>query len=59
MLQSFLNQLTDQERQTGYFQQDSARAHTVRATMRYLHQNFDDRVISEGVWPSRSPDLTP
>jgi hypothetical protein len=59
MLQPFLNQLTDQERQIGYFQQDSARAHTARATMRYLYQNFGDRVISEGVWPSRSPDLTP
>jgi hypothetical protein len=59
MLQPFLNQLTDQERQIGYFQQDSARTHTARATMRYLYQNFGDRVISEGVWPSRSPDLTP
>jgi hypothetical protein len=59
MLQPFQNQLTDQERQIGYFQQDSPRAHTARATMRYLHQNFGDRVIREGVWPSRSPDLTP
>ncbi|KAJ3650158.1 hypothetical protein Zmor_021863 [Zophobas morio] len=41
---------------------DGATAHTARATLEYLQQHYDDRVISLGVqhaFPPRSPDLTP
>lgn len=59
LLESFINQLDDIELTSGYFQQDSATAHTAQITINYLHQFFPDRLISVGLWPSRSPDLTP
>ena len=40
-----------------FFQQDGA-IHTVATTPHYLRHIFLDRVISRGLWPSRSPDLT-
>jgi hypothetical protein len=43
----------------GYFQQDGATAHTSRASMAEIQSFFGDRVISRGIWPPRSPDLTP
>ncbi|KAJ3659556.1 hypothetical protein Zmor_011240 [Zophobas morio] len=62
ILEPFIQQLDDEELQLGYFQQDGATAHTARATLEYLQQHYDDRVISLGVqhaFPPRSPDLTP
>jgi hypothetical protein len=59
ILNPFINELDDQELQHGHFQQDSATAHTAFNTMQYLRQFFGNRVISRGIWPSRSPDLTP
>ena len=41
-----------------WFQQDSATAHTAASTMEILHEFFGENVISKGVWPPRSPDLT-
>ena len=41
-----------------WFQQDSATAHTAVSTMDILHEFFGKNVISKGVWPPRSPDLT-
>ena len=41
-----------------WFQQDSATAHTTASTMEILHEFFGKNVISKGVWPPRSPDLT-
>lgn len=59
ILSPFLEQLHDDEFQQGYFQQDGATAHTANATLDFLNEYYDDRVISRGRWPPRSPDLTP
>ena len=39
--------------------QDGATAHTVKSTMQFLRNFFDDRIISRDLWPRRSPDLSP
>ena len=44
---------------TTWFQQDGATAHTARTSLRFLEDIYEDRVISKGIWPARSPDLTP
>ncbi len=41
-----------------WFQQDNARAHVAKDTMAALKSFFDDR-LSSGLWPPRSPDLSP
>jgi len=56
---TFVNQLDDEKLSTGYFQQDGATFHTSHANMAEIQSFFDDRVISKGLWPPRSPDLTP
>jgi hypothetical protein len=42
ILNSFFNQLTAEERQHGYFQQDNAIAHTANATMVAIREVFED-----------------
>lgn len=45
-----------------WFQQDGATAHTARASMNLLQENFPQKLISrfgDIPWPPRSPDLTP
>ena len=59
ILESFFDQLTEQEKQQCWFQQDDATAHTARVSMAAVGEVFRDRVISRGLWPPRSPDLTP
>ena len=59
ILTEFINQLHDDEISKGYFQQDGATAYTARTTIDYLQQCYGNRIISQGLWPSRSPDLTP
>jgi hypothetical protein len=58
ILNPFFSQLTAEERQYGYFQQDNATAHTVNAAMVAIRDLFEDRTISRGLWPPRSPDLS-
>jgi hypothetical protein len=53
-----MDQLTAEERQYGYFQQDNATAYTANATMVAIREAFEDRIISRGLWPPRSPDLS-
>ena len=55
----FVNQLTDDELTTGYYQQDGATCHTPNASMREIESIFKDRIISKNLWPPSSPDLTP
>jgi len=56
---TFINQLDDEELSIGYFQQDGATSHTSHVSMAEIQSFFGDRVISKGLWPRRSPDLTP
>ena len=49
----------DEELSIGYFQQDGATSHTLHASMAETQFFFGDRVMSKGLWPPRSPDLTP
>ena len=56
---TFVNQLDDEELSIGYFQQDGATSHTSQASVAEIQSFFGDRVISKGLWPSRSPDQTP
>jgi hypothetical protein len=58
ILNPFFHQLTAEERNYGYFQEDNATAHTADDSMDAIHKVFDDRIISKGLWPPRSPNLT-
>ena len=56
---AFGNQLENEELSIGYFQQDGATSNTSHASMAEIQSSFGDPVISKGLWPTRSPDLTP
>ena len=43
----FVNQLTDDEPTTGYYQHDGATCHTAKASMRETESFFKDRIISK------------
>jgi hypothetical protein len=58
LFREFVNQLDDQELTLGYYQQDGATSHTSGVSMAEVESLFP-RVISRGLWPPRSPDLTP
>jgi hypothetical protein len=53
-----LNQLTAEDTQYGYFQQDNATAHIANAAMAAVREVFEDRIISRAVWPPTAPDLS-
>jgi hypothetical protein len=57
LIQQFIALLQVDERNC-WFQQDNTTAHTAASTMEILHEFFGGNVISKGVWPPRSPDLT-
>ena len=59
ILNTFVNQLDDDELSIGYFQQDGATSHTSHAIMAEIQSFFGERVVWKGLWPPRSPDLTP
>ncbi|XP_018574750.1 uncharacterized protein LOC108913653 isoform X1 [Anoplophora glabripennis] len=59
ILRQALEQMHDDKLRFGYFQQDGAPAHTAAETVRYLEEFYGDRIISRGLWPSRTSDLTP
>lgn len=42
-----------------WLQQDGATAHTANSTMIMLREFFGEHIISRGLWPPRSPDLSP
>jgi hypothetical protein len=59
ILEPFFQELTDEETRYGYFQQDSTTALTARNSMQRLRDAFDDeQIISQGLWPPRSPNLS-
>jgi hypothetical protein len=55
----FFAKVTDEESLYGVFQQDSATAHMAYVSLEALREVFDDHVISRGLWPPCSLDLTP
>ncbi|PSN52160.1 hypothetical protein C0J52_06457 [Blattella germanica] len=52
-------QLTEDERNASYFQQDSTIAHTTRSSMREMTSVFRNHLISRSLWPPCSSDMTP
>jgi len=57
LMQQFIALLQVDERNC-WIQQYNATANTAASTMEILHEFFGENVISKGVWPPRSPDLT-
>ena len=51
--------LNEEEIMRGWFQQDGATAHTSTSSMNHVRMFFGERIISKGLWPPRSPDLSP
>jgi hypothetical protein len=43
----------------GYFMQDAATAHTAAYSINVSNEMFENRLISRGLWPARSPGLNP
>ncbi|KAJ4442190.1 hypothetical protein ANN_12056 [Periplaneta americana] len=50
--------LLDNDERDCWFQQDSAPCHTSNETMQFLRESFGECIISQGLWPPRSPDFT-
>jgi hypothetical protein len=59
IFETFVNQLDDEELQRGFFQQDGGTCHTFNDSIAEIESFIEDRIISKGLWPPRSPDLTP
>ena len=45
ILDNFINQLDEEERENCFFQEDGATPHTAATTLHYLEQIFPGRVI--------------
>jgi len=48
-IKNYVNQLTDDELTSGYYQQDGATCHTSNASMREIESFFQDRIISKNL----------
>jgi hypothetical protein len=59
ILRQFFPEITEEERLCGWFQQDSATAHTARLSVQALSDVFRDIIISNGICPAHSPNLNP
>ncbi|KAG2464466.1 CTBL1 protein, partial [Polypterus senegalus] len=59
LLQQLSNQLDDGEITEGYFQKERATCRTSARSLAEMESSFSNRVISKGLWPPRSPDMTP
>ena len=58
-LDELYHQLTEEERNYCFFQQDGATCHTSERSLTRVHQIFtEERTVSKGLWPPRSPDLS-
>jgi hypothetical protein len=58
IIMQFISLLNEEERFC-WLQQDGATSHNANSTAEMLKQFFDDRIISNNLWPLRSPRLTP
>lgn len=57
-IETIFEELTDDKRRHGYFQQDNVTARTTCNSVSELQELFYDRNISSGLWPSRSSDFS-
>jgi hypothetical protein len=58
ILEDFCSQLTENKKRN-CFQQDGATCHTSRQSLTRIHEAFtEERTVSKGLWPPRSPDLS-
>jgi hypothetical protein len=55
----FFPELTEEEMLFGWFQQDSATAHTARLSMQAFSDVFGGTIICSGFWSAGSPYLNP
>ena len=53
----FINELSEEKKINGYFQQNGTTAHTANSSLHYLSDVFQARLVSKDLWPPRSPDL--
>ncbi len=58
IIQQFIAMLEPSECYS-WFQLDSATSHTSQATMHILKEFFGERLISQGLWPLKLPDMSP
>lgn len=59
ILDDFAQQLTEEEREYCFFQQDGATCHTSERSLARVHELFTaERTVSKDLWPPRSPDLS-
>jgi hypothetical protein len=59
IFEEFCAQLTEEERQRFFFQQDGATCRTSRVSLQRVHDVFsEERSVSKNLLPPRSPDLT-
>jgi hypothetical protein len=59
ILGKFFPELAEKERLCGWFQQDSATAHTAFMSMQVLSDVVGDIIINSGISPAHSPSLNP
>jgi hypothetical protein len=57
ILRKFFLEVRQKERLYGWFQQDSATAHTAHMSMQALSDVFGDKIINSGIWPACHPTL--
>lgn len=58
-LEELYSQLTEEENNYCFFQQDGATCHTSERSLARIHQMFtEERTVSKNLWPPRSPDLS-
>jgi hypothetical protein len=59
IFEEFFAQLTEEERQSFFFQQDRATCHTSWVSLQRVHDIFsEERMVSKNLWLPHSPDLT-
>ncbi|PNF27722.1 hypothetical protein B7P43_G12790 [Cryptotermes secundus] len=58
IITQFIAILEDDEREC-WLHQDGATCHTPNETKQFLCEFFGDCLILKGLWPQRSPDLSP
>ena len=50
--------LLEHDERERWLHQDGATCHSSNETMHFLREFFGERIISKGLWPPRSPDLS-